>query len=129
MKKICVFVFACFLSFSVVSGYAQEPQKGKTDEDLMAIKTEEGLHFRLPKDWPVVKRHGVLMPLPVDEYLSQKMNTVTTQLAEVDGKVQEIMARLEAIEQKLGRIMIQLRQMELQKEAGKGDTKTEEVEE
>lgn len=66
--------------------------------DGTVIRTEEGLRFRLPADWPVEKRGSVVAPVPVEEYLSKKFSAVD--------------ARLRLLEQQLAGFDLRLRVME-----------------
>lgn len=77
-------------------------------EAIIETRTQQGLHFELPPDWPVEKRNGVLAPIPMEEYLSRKLKGI-------DG-------RIEAMEQLLNAMDLRLRVMEekLRKNQDKG---------
>ena len=75
---------------------ATDDQRG--DRSSGVVKTEDGLRFRLPSDWPVEKRGAVVAPIPVEEYLSRNVSGFE--------------ARLRAIEQQLGSFDLRLRVLE-----------------
>ena len=58
------------------------------------VKTKEGLVFRVPEDMPIVKRGGILAPLPFDEYVYRK-------LKQMDNHIKRIESRIEAVEKKI----------------------------
>ena len=61
-------------------------------------KTESGLHFQLPADWPIEKRGGVVGPIPIEEYVARKMTAME--------------GRLQGLEQQVGKMDIQVRVLE-----------------
>ncbi|MBI4323247.1 MAG: hypothetical protein HY596_03115 [Candidatus Omnitrophica bacterium] len=78
------------------AGRAADDQRGERSSGV--VKTEEGLRFRLPSDWPVEKRGAVVAPIPVEEYLSRKLSGFD--------------ARLRVLEQQLGSFDLRLRVLE-----------------
>ena len=72
---------------------------GAADKDAAtARKTESGLHFQLPADWPIEKRGGIVGPIPVEEYVARKMTAME--------------GRLQGLEQQVGKMDIQVRVLE-----------------
>ena len=67
-------------------------------EPVTVEKTKEQLHFKLPPDWPIEKRAGMVQPIPVEEYLAMKFKALD--------------ARLQAIEQRLSGLDLRLRVLE-----------------
>ena len=99
LSAFCLLLSAfCFLPSSGL-----DADNRRDEGSGMAIRTEEGLHFRLPPDWPVEKRGAVVAPTPVEEYLSRKLSGFD--------------ARLRVLEQQLGSFDLRLRVLE---EAVKG---------
>jgi len=121
MKRMVFFTAFIFLIMTFSPGYAEEPNGYEAET---AIRTREGIHFRLPEDWPIVKRHGVLMPLPMDEYLSHKIKILMGRMDKADQKSDETLKRLEGLDQKMDLIMNQLNRIE-----GQGPEKAEEAHE
>lgn len=68
-------------------------------EPVTVKKTEEGLHFQLPPDWPVEKRGGVMAPIPIEEYLARKFKALETQLQIVEQRVNGLDVRLRVLEE------------------------------
>ena len=67
-------------------------------EPVTVERTKEQLHFKLPPDWPIEKRAGMVQPIPVEEYLAMKFKALD--------------ARLQAIEQRLSGLDLRLRVLE-----------------
>lgn len=76
--------------------FAADDQRGERSSGV--VKTDDGLRFRLPADWPVEKRGAVVAPIPVEEYLSRKLSAFD--------------ARLRVLEQQLGSFDLRLRVLE-----------------
>ena len=121
MKSWMIPAIFFFLGMTFSPGYAEEPNGYEAET---AIRAREGIHFRLPEDWPIVKRHGVLMPLPMDEYLSHKIKILMGRMDKVDQKSDETLKQLEGLDQKMDLIMGQLNRIE-----GQGPEKAEEAHE
>jgi hypothetical protein len=58
------------LGFAGVEGLAEDGE-GLTDDEVV-VKPEGSHQLLLPKDWPVEHRDGLIMPIPIEEYLSMK---------------------------------------------------------
>jgi len=54
------------------------------------IKTQKGLKFTVPEDWPIEERGGVVAPVPVEEY-------VTTRLKSIESRLDTLAASLESL--------------------------------
>lgn len=93
-------VIFCFLGIEVLLGYAEEPQKKEEEENLITVQTKEGLYFKVPPDRPIVNRDGVVSPIPMDEYLHQKIKTLTERLDEMDKKMEAMTERLDKLEKR-----------------------------
>ncbi len=100
--------FIAGVVFSFLLGSDWVMAQETSDDDLVQTRTQKGLHFELPEDWPVEKRNGVLAPIPLEEYLSRKFKGV-------DG-------RIEAMEKLLNGMDLRLRVMEekIRKNQGQG---------
>ncbi|MFC1709578.1 hypothetical protein ACFL2J_05960 [Candidatus Omnitrophota bacterium] len=69
---ITVCIFALLIS-GLISSYAQEEV-----EDT--IRTQKGLRFTVPEDWPIEERNGVVAPIPIEEYIDIKFKRIISQL-------------------------------------------------
>jgi hypothetical protein len=65
------------------------------------IKSEDGLRFKLPADWPVEKRGNVVAPIPVEEYLAKKFSAMDTRLRQVEQQLASFDLRLRVMEENL----------------------------
>lgn len=63
------------------------------------VRTEEGLRFRLPEDWPVEKRGSVVAPIPVEEYLSKKFSALEARLRALEQQLAGFDLRLRVVEE------------------------------
>lgn len=90
----CLWVIL-FLAAGAVPVFAQEKNEKKGEAETLAqtTTTAEGIQFRLPEDWPVVKRGGGVGPAPIEEYLAIKFN-------KIEARFQKIEERLSAFEEK-----------------------------
>lgn len=70
-------------------------------EGSTVVRTEEGLRFRLPADWPVEKRGSVVAPIPVEDYLSRKFSTLEARLRTLEQQLAGFDLRLRVIEETL----------------------------
>ena len=96
-RKKCLTLF--WVAVWVLGGtvtHAQEPKEKVTTQ-----KTREGLHFELPPDWPVEKHGGLVAPIPVEEYLAMKFNTLEARLQTIEQQLGGFDIRLRAVEEEL----------------------------
>ena len=95
-------VLASILSFVVmvaVSGQAGWAKDSETSNPITVRKTEDGLHFQVPADWPIEKRGGVTAPIPIEEYLSRKFKGVETQVQALEQRINGLDVRQRAVEE------------------------------
>ena len=71
----------------------------ETSEDVTVKKTAEQLHFKVPPDWPIEKRGGVMAPIPIEEYLGQKFNALDARLQAMEQHVNSLDVRLRVLEE------------------------------
>ena len=62
-------------------------------------KTEDGLHFNLPADWPIEKRGGITAPIPIEEYLARKFKALDARLQALEGQFSGFDVRLRVLEE------------------------------
>lgn len=70
-------------------------------------KTQKGLRFNVPDDWPVEKRGGGLAPVPVEEYVLKRFKQVQDDL---DTLRNDLTARLEACQGDVQAVRTQISQ-------------------
>jgi len=46
-------------------------------------KEVDGLRFKVPEDWPIEKRGGVLAPIPTEEYVSMKFKDIDKEFEDI----------------------------------------------
>ena len=83
---------ALLLGRDAAAGAAEAAQKPTVR------RSEKGLNFDLPADWPIEERNGVVGPVPVEEYLGAKLGAMEM--------------RLQAMEQQLGGLDVRMRVLE-----------------
>ncbi len=99
-KSLLAALFLVFF-WTSLSGAANEPKakEGKDgEEDLITVRTPEGLYFKVPPDMPIVKRNGTVGPIPMEEYLHRKIRALNKQIEDLTKKVEELSKRVEHIE-------------------------------
>ena len=64
-------------------------------------KTSEQLHFKLPPDWPIEKRAGMVQPIPVEEYLAMKFKALEARLQVLEQHLSGLDLRLRVLEEGL----------------------------
>ncbi len=89
-------ITAVVLAISV-PGYAEEP--ASKDRKPTVRKTEDGLHFNVPPDWPIEKRAGVTAPIPIEEYLAKKFSAIESRLQVLEQRVNGLDVRLRVQEE------------------------------
>ena len=87
MPKRIIFTVIFFLCFMLAANsYAQE--------EPTITKTQKGLRFNVPEDWPIEERGGVVAPIPVEEYISIKFKDIYSQ---IDSIKQDLSQKFEEI--------------------------------
>ncbi len=79
-------------------------------------KTERGLHFKVPADWPVEERNGIVSPVPIEEYLSRKFSAITSRFNVLEERVNTLEKRLRASEKETQRLKESLQALQKPKE-------------
>ena len=85
------------LAAGAMAGEARAEDKKKGGVDL---KTEDGLHFQLPPDWPVEKRGGLVAPIPIEEYITKKFTALESRLQNLEQQVSALDLRLRVAEER-----------------------------
>ena len=53
----------------------------------------------LPKDWPVKREHGVVSPIPIEQYLSMKFGQVREKTLTIDQRLDVLEQRIQHLEE------------------------------
>lgn len=97
MMQVRIMAMACLLMLGMPLARAADERS----DSGTVIRTEEGLRFKLPADWPVEKRGSVVAPIPVEEYLSRKFSALETRLRQIEQQVASFDLRLRVMEEHL----------------------------
>lgn len=76
-------------------------QDASTGGDELVVKQKKGLQFKLPADWPIEERDGLVSPIPIEEYLSRKFTAVNARLEALHKAIGDLQTRMYAVEQEL----------------------------
>ena len=79
------------------SAFVQAEEETFTDDEVV-VKNEAGHRMLLPKEWPIEHRHGVISPVPIEQYLSQKFDQVRDRFQGTDRRINRLEHRVEALE-------------------------------
>ena len=95
------FVNATLLALvaGLLSGRAGAEEARK--EPVTIEKTSDQLHFKLPADWPIEKRAGMVQPIPVEEYLAMKFKAIENRLQAIEQRLSGLDLRLRVLEEGL----------------------------
>jgi methyl-accepting chemotaxis protein len=77
-----------WLVSGLVSNYAAEEEA--------TVKTQKGLKFQVPEDWPIEERNGVVAPIPIEEYLDIKFKDIVLQLDALKKDLADKFEKLES---------------------------------
>ena len=80
---------------------ATRAEDQRSDASSMVLKTKEGLNFKVPADWPIEKRNGILGPIPVEEYLARKFGALENRLQSLERQASALDLRLRVAEEAL----------------------------
>lgn len=62
-------------------------------------KTYGGHRFQVPADWPIEERNGLVGPIPIEEYLGRKFQTLEARLQMLDQQLTGLDVRLRVLEE------------------------------
>ncbi len=75
--------------------------------DAKVLKTEDGLRFQLPADWPIEKRNGILGPIPIEEYIARKFSALNNRVQELERQQTSLDLKLRVLEEQLKKSRLQ----------------------
>ena len=78
---------------------ARAAEEATSKEPSTVKKTEDGLHFNLPADWPIEKRGGITAPIPIEEYLARKFKALESRLQALEERFNGFDVRLRVLEE------------------------------
>ena len=107
--KIFLGLFLLFGFVTLISTWSELPEKTARADDRaeeeaveyqksLPVKTRSGLNFKVPEDWPVEERNGILAPIPTEEYLVKKFRDIGSQLGTIQQQLSVLELRVGAIE-------------------------------
>ena len=70
------------------------------DQSAAVVKHEDGLHFKVPADWPIEKRNGVLAPVPLEEYLAKKFGALERRVQQLEQELTAVDLRMRVMEER-----------------------------
>jgi hypothetical protein len=62
----------------------------KEDSQNLVIKTVEGHKFSVPEDRVIEKKHGVLIMMPIDEYVAMKFSKLEDRLSDIEDSIKAL---------------------------------------
>ncbi len=77
--KFVIFSSLVLAVWGVISGMRQNA----VAEESKSQRTQEGLHFTVPEEWPIEKRGGVLSPMPVEEYVVKRFKEIESRITAI----------------------------------------------
>lgn len=113
MKKGTTLAFLFFLAVGLLPAYAQTEEEGE-----FVVKSKDGLHFKVPADMPIVERGGVILPLPTDEYLIQKINALTERMDDLRNRTEALDQKVDSLNKQLERLFLHLSQTQKKERQG-----------
>lgn len=96
-RVLCVVAAALGLA-AILPG---APARAADKEEVTVVKTRGGLNFKLPPDWPVEKRDGVMGPIPIEEYLAMKFSGIDQRLQGLEKQITAMDLRLRVAEEEM----------------------------
>lgn len=87
---------AAFLASQSAWSAAADEKKDTASE----AKTAKGLHFKVPPDWPIEERNGVVGPIPLEEYLDRKFSGLESRMRTLEQQMSSLELRLRVVEEK-----------------------------
>jgi len=118
-KRVDVFVLCLLAASGSWALKAPAILAEEAKDEQMVIREQKGLRFKLPADWPIEQRDGVLSPVPVEAYLSRKFSSVTSRLEAMERRIDGLEKRLRSTEQGIDGLKNNLASLSKQDEAKK----------
>jgi|GEM_PF-1377918 len=91
-----------FITFCTAGGFLRAPEAmsqendgAGEDDDKLEVKSQKGLLFNLPEDWPIQKNGATLGPIPIEQYLALKFDKANERIAELEARVKSLESKNE----------------------------------
>lgn len=91
---------AALLSFGICSTLLAAETSRK---DKVVTKSQNNINFNLPEDWPIQEKDGAVGPVPIEEYIALKFDSVTERLQKIETVTSELSGRIKTVEEQLKR--------------------------
>jgi hypothetical protein len=88
----------CLMFLGGAGIFAVEPA---AEQGTLETKTAKGLKFKLPSDWPIEERNGVVGPIPIEEYLSRKFSAVESRIRALEQQASSLELKIRVLEEKI----------------------------
>jgi len=72
--------------------------EGSAAEPATVEKTAERLRFKVPPDWPIEKRGGIMAPIPIEEYLGRKFKILDAAVQGLEQRVSGLDLKVRVLE-------------------------------
>lgn len=107
---------AAWVAVAASAALAGAPRAQAKDAEGTVRKTEQGLHFQVPEDWPVERRAGVVTPVPIEEYLARKFKTLDAAVQGLEQRVSGLDLQVRVLQDEVKKTREGLRSAEAAKE-------------
>lgn len=116
--SFCVFYFYQSFAQGYDEGYRKpdDSNQGYDDKawrDSLKEKTLEGITFMVPDDRPVIKKDGIIMALPIEEYFAMKFDKMNIRLKAIDDSIDENKNDLEFAKNEIEVLKEQIKGLEI----------------
>ncbi len=88
---------------------------GSAEEPATVEKTAERLRFKVPPDWPIEKRGGIMAPIPIEEYLARKFKTLDAAVQGLEQRVSGLDLQVRVLQDEVKKTRERLRSTEAAK--------------
>jgi hypothetical protein len=103
--KLCkVMGVVVFFTVSFLQPLQGEEKKESESDYKTIIKTVDGLKFDVPEDRPIEKKHSIIAPMPLDEYVAMKFLKLEDRLQKIENSIKQIEEDLSLIKEKLSKL-------------------------
>ncbi len=80
----CAVVLLCSSLVSIAD------EEADYSEYAPSVRTVDGINFSVPADRPIKKVHGLLTPMPLDEYMAMKFSKQEERIRSIEDSINKI---------------------------------------